>query len=112
MRPRFRSLLPLVMLAMLLAPAEAGAAGPGGTITVTPATGLVDALPANPVISAEDAVNITGGAESRVYEAIARLVEAEVLRPLTDRKRNQVWGAGLILDELEDLDDRIATSMG
>ena len=42
----------------------------------------------------------------------ARLVEAEVLRPLTDRKRNQVWGAGLILDELEDLDDRIATSMG
>jgi Fic family protein len=73
---------------------------------------LVDALPANPVISAEDAVNITGGAESRVYEAIARLVEAEVLRPLTDRKRNQVWGAGLILDELEDLDDRIATSMG
>ncbi|MBK7167149.1 MAG: hypothetical protein IPH81_18295 [Candidatus Microthrix sp.] len=42
MRPRFRSLLPLVMLAMLLAPAEAGAAGPGGTITVTPATGLVD----------------------------------------------------------------------
>lgn len=42
MRPTFRSLLPLVMLAMLLAPAEAGAAGPGGTITVTPATGLVD----------------------------------------------------------------------
>ncbi|MEZ5380500.1 MAG: Fic family protein [Microthrixaceae bacterium] len=37
---------------------------------------------------------------------------AGVLRPLTSRKRNQVWGAGLILDELEDLSDRIATTMG
>ena len=73
---------------------------------------LIDALPANPVISAEDAIGLTGGSESRIYEAIARLVEAGVLRPLTERKRNQVWGAGLIPDELEDLDDRIATAMG
>ena len=73
---------------------------------------LVDALPVNPVVSAEDAVDLTGGSDSRVYEAIARLVDAGVLRPLTNRKRNQVWGAGLILDELEDLDDRIATAMG
>ena len=44
---------------------------------------------------------------SSVYTAIGRLVEAEILRPLTARKRNQVWGATDILDELADLDQRI-----
>jgi hypothetical protein len=33
--------------------------------------------------------------------------DAGVLRPLTDRKRDQVWGAGLVLDELDDLGVRI-----
>jgi hypothetical protein len=44
---------------------------------------------------------------SSVYTAIERLQEAGVLRPLTERKRNQVWGASLILDELDDLGARI-----
>lgn len=64
------------------------------------------------MISADDAVGLRGAAALRVYEAIDRLVGAEVLRPLTTRKRNQVWGANLILDELEDLNDRIASAMG
>jgi hypothetical protein len=38
-----------------------------------------------------------------VFVAIDRLHDADVLRPLTDRKRDQVWGAGSVLDELEDL---------
>jgi len=42
-----------------------------------------------------------------VFAAISRLRDAGVLRPLTDRKRNQVWGAGRILDELDDLGVRI-----
>jgi hypothetical protein len=33
---------------------------------------------------------------------------AGVLRPLTDRKRDQVWGAGSVLDGLEDLGVQIA----
>jgi hypothetical protein len=33
---------------------------------------------------------------------------AGVPRPLTDRKRDQVWGAGSVLDELEDLGVQIA----
>lgn len=44
-------------------------------------------------------------------EAVERLVDASVLRPLTNRQRHQVWGAELILDELEDLSDRIASAM-
>ena len=45
---------------------------------------------------------------SSVFAAINRLHEAGVLRPLTDRKRDQVWGASMVLDELEDLGVRIA----
>ena len=50
-----------------------------------------------------------GGAASSVYSAIARLGEAEIIRPLTDRTRNQVWVAGALADELDDLGLRIAT---
>ena len=45
---------------------------------------------------------------SSVLAAIDRLRDAGVLRPLTNRKRDQVWGASLILDEVEDLGARIA----
>jgi hypothetical protein len=50
---------------------------------------------------------IVDGPRSSVFAAINRLHEAGILRPLTDRKRDQVWGASLILDELEDLSLRI-----
>ena len=43
------------------------------------------------------------------YRAIDRLATAGVIRPLTNRTRNQIWGAGDLLDELEDLGVRIAT---
>jgi len=45
-----------------------------------------------------------------VFDAIGRLCDVGVLRALTDRRRNQIWGAGLVLDELEDLGVRIATA--
>ena len=47
---------------------------------------------------------------SAVYRGLDRLVEAGVLRPLTDRKRNQVWGVGDMLDELDDLSVRIGAA--
>jgi hypothetical protein len=46
----------------------------------------------------------------RTFTAINRSHEAGILRPLTDRLRNQIWGAGDILDELDDLSERIATA--
>jgi Fic family protein len=58
--------------------------------------------------TAEDAHEAVGGPLSSVYTAIDRLAARGVLRPLTDRKRNQVWGVVDVLDELDDLGARIA----
>jgi Fic family protein len=69
---------------------------------------LLDLLPARPIISSEDAENIADAPRSSVFAAINKLHDAGVLRPLTDRKRDQIWGASAILDELDDLSARIA----
>jgi hypothetical protein len=71
---------------------------------------LLAALPAMPVFSVTEVEKRVGGATSALYRAIELLVEAEVLRPLTDRKRNQVWGVGDLLDELDDLNVRIGAA--
>jgi Fic family protein len=68
---------------------------------------LMEHVLAHPVISASDAEDVLGSGTSVAYTAIDRLEAAGILRPLTDRKRNQVWGAGALLDELADLDARI-----
>ena len=61
----------------------------------------------HPVVSAADAESLLGSGTSVAYAAIERLEHAGILRPLTIRKRNQVWGATAMLDELADLDTRI-----
>lgn len=72
------------------------------------ATRLIDGLLDHPVFSAEEAERWVGGATSSVYAAIARLHQAGVVRPLTQRVRNQVWVAAPVADELDDLAGRIA----
>ena len=62
----------------------------------------------HPVFSADEAETRIGGATSSVYSAISRLHDAEVIRPLTDRTRNQIWVASSLADELDDLGVRIA----
>ncbi len=69
---------------------------------------LLPILLDHPILSAEDAVGYLGAAPSRTYGAIDRLHRAGVLRPLTDRTRNQIWGAVAVLDELDDLGVRVA----
>ncbi len=71
---------------------------------------LLDVLLVRPILSADEATDLLASSLSRTYSAIARLEKAGVLRPLTDRRRNQVWGAGLVLDELDDLGARVARS--
>ena len=61
-----------------------------------------------PVFSADDAERRIGGATSSVYAAITRLHETGVIRPLTQRSRNQVWVAASLAEELDDLGIRIA----
>ena len=71
---------------------------------------LLDALPTMPILSAEEAQDVVRVAPSALYRGLDRLVEAGVLRPLTDRKRNQVWGVADMLDELDDLNVRIGAA--
>lgn len=73
---------------------------------------LLASLQTNPVLSADDASDLTGVVDSSLYAALGRLEDAGVIRPLTDRMRNQVWGATAILDEIEDLGVRIAAEAG
>jgi Fic family protein len=68
---------------------------------------LLNRLPDLAAFTAEDAHDDIGGPLSSTYSAIERLADAAIIRPLTDRKRNQVWGAAAILDELDDLGARI-----
>lgn len=72
---------------------------------------LLPLLLEHPVLSADDAIDLLGTAPSRAYAAIERLHTAGVLRPLTERTRNQVWGAALVLDELDDLAARVARAV-
>lgn len=71
---------------------------------------LLGLLSQMPVFSAEEAEAAIGGGSSPLYRGVDRLVEAGVLRPLTARKRNQVWGVGDMLDELDDLSTRIGAA--
>lgn len=68
---------------------------------------LLDLLPSRPIFSSEDACAVVNAPRSSVFAAIKRLHDVGVLRPLTNRKRDQVWGASAILDELDDLSVRI-----
>ncbi|MEO6794456.1 MAG: hypothetical protein ABI253_02260 [Mycobacterium sp.] len=58
-------------------------------------------------MSAEDAGSLVDAPRSSVFAAINRLRDAGVPRPPTDRERDRLWGASLVLDELDDLDARI-----
>lgn len=64
-------------------------------------------LPSMPILSSDDVAARVDAPRSSVFAAMKRLHDTGVLRPLTDRKRDQVWGASLVLDELDDLGHRI-----
>jgi len=68
---------------------------------------VLDLLMTEPVVVSADIQRHLGSSESATFAAIERLTDAGVLRPLTDRKRDQVWGASAVLDELDDLSGRI-----
>lgn len=68
---------------------------------------LLPLLLATPIVSSDDVASLVDAPRSSVFAAIKRLHDTGVLRPLTDRKRDQVWGASLVLDELDDLGHRI-----
>lgn len=70
---------------------------------------IIDGLLDSPVFTADDAEARIGGATSSIYSALNRLEDSGVIRSLTNRTRNQIWGAASLLDELDDLGVRIAS---
>ena len=59
---------------------------------------IIELLPAHPMISGPVAVVATKRAKSRVYEGIQQLVDAGVLLPLSEGKRNRWWEAAGLLE--------------
>jgi Fic family protein len=80
----------------------AGAPRTGSATAVVLAT-----LPTSPIFTADDLQTRLGISTAATYRAIERLAGVEVIRPLTARTRNQIWGTGDLLDELHDLGVRI-----
>jgi Fic family protein len=68
---------------------------------------LLPLLVSRPVVDASDVARLAGVSTARAYVAIERLVEAKVLRPITESKRDMTWAAGEVLDEADLLVDRL-----
>ncbi len=65
---------------------------------------VIDLLPAHPVITSPVAAAVTMRSKGPVHDALNQLVEAGVLLPLSDSKRNRSWEAAGLLDLLEELE--------
>ena len=83
----------------------------GGVRAGSAAMKVLALLTARPIFTADELAALVDAPRSSVYAAVDRLRRAGVIRPLTDRQRDQVWGAGLVLDELHDLGVRAAEAM-
>lgn len=97
-----------VTAARLAAMPQEWAAAAGKPRAGSAARKILDRLLIDPVFSAYQAEDRVGGATSSIYAAINRLHESGVIRPLTERTRNQIWVASSLADELDDLGIRIA----
>ena len=80
----------------------------------TPRTGSVDSkiiglLLEHPVLDAADAQRYTAASTTSVYDGLERLVAAGVLDPVTTGRRNQVWIAADVMDEIEQMNSRIGS---
>lgn len=71
------------------------------------AAALLPLLPGRPIVDAHDVTRMTGVSQARAYATIERLVEADVLRPITQSKRDMTWAAGEVLDEADLMVERL-----
>lgn len=68
---------------------------------------LIDVLPAHPVVTVPVGVAATGKSKPAVNGAMQDLVEADVLRPLSESRRNRAWEARDLLDLIVALEEGI-----
>ena len=71
---------------------------------------LIEVLPGHPVMTLRVGVAASGKSKPAVNGAIADLVNAEVLRPLSESQRNRAWEASELLDLIVDLEEGVAPS--
>lgn len=71
------------------------------------AAALLPLLTSHPIVDAHDIARLTGASPARVYATVERLVEAGVLRPITQSKRDMTWAAGEVLDEADLMVERL-----
>jgi len=68
---------------------------------------LLDRVLETPVLTDKSAAAAAGSPVRRIYAALDRLTEAEILTEVTGKKRDRVWVASDVLDELDRLEERI-----
>jgi hypothetical protein len=70
---------------------------------------LIEALPAAPVLTLAAAAQLIDRSQQAANQALARLVEARVLREVTDGRRNRVYEAPELIDAFTLLERRFAS---
>jgi Fic family protein len=71
------------------------------------AAALLPLLTSHPIVDAHDVARLTGASPARAYATVERLVEADVLRPITQSRRDMTWAAGEVLDEADLMVERL-----
>jgi Fic family protein len=70
---------------------------------------LIDTLPAAPVLTLAGAARLIDRSQQAANQALARLVEARILREVTDGRRNRVYEAPELIDAFTLLERRFAS---
>jgi Fic family protein len=70
---------------------------------------VIGVLLTHPVFTVDEMASVLGRSDTAVFRAVDALEEVGVVREVTDRRRDRVFAAGAVLDELGDLDLRIRT---
>ena len=73
---------------------------------------LIRSLPGAPIVTVAGAADLIGRSFQQTNEGIARLVEADILRPVTLRRRNRAFEAAKIIDAFTDLERATRQSGG
>ncbi|MDP2014458.1 MAG: Fic family protein, partial [Actinomycetota bacterium] len=84
----------------------------GPTRSDSAALRILELLLTHPAIAVADIQSQLSVTTAAVYTAVNRLHAAGIIRPLSHRTRNQIWGASALIDELEDLGRRIEARAG
>lgn len=65
---------------------------------------VIDELPGHPVITVPVATAVTGRSKSSTAVAVDQLIDAGILLPLSESRRNRAWEAAGLLDMLAELE--------